>query len=210
MSPDIYPASLIEFAEKYPEATDFVLAYPKKKDKNPKIDISGEVKKGEIPLFIQWDDRWGYRTYGGDFFAVTGCGPTCLSMIQCGLSGKAKWNPYQVAQMADKQGFYVKGVGSSWDLMKTGAQKLGLEVHEVADNAAQIQETLLAGMPIICSVEPGDFTYTGHFIVLANINNDGTIKVLDPNSKINSEKSWELDRLIPQIAGLWAYSYSGN
>ena len=36
---------------------------------------------GSVPLFLQWDERWGYRSYGGDFLAVTGCGPTALSMV---------------------------------------------------------------------------------------------------------------------------------
>lgn len=201
-----YPQSLIEFMEKYPEATQFVLDYPQYKNKHEKIDISNEVTKGTLPLFIQWDKRWGYETYGDDFLAVNGCGPTCLSMVKCGLSGDIYWNPYEVAKMADEQGYYVDGVGSSWDLMDSGAKALGLEMHSVTPDAESIKYTLRSGMPIICSMLPGDFTYTGHFIILAGVNEDESIKVLDPNSIKNSEKPWDIEVLMPQIRNMWAYS----
>ena len=75
------PGSLVELYERNPEAWQFVLDYPAKKDQKEEIRLSGEITKGEIPLFLQWDERWGYETYGDDFLAVTGCGPTCLAMV---------------------------------------------------------------------------------------------------------------------------------
>ena len=116
-----YPESLIQLMKRNPEAKQFVLDYQKNKDKHEEIDLSKEVSRGQIPLFVQWDERWGYETYGDDFLAVTGCGPTCLAMVRCGLSGETQWNPYEVACMAQEQEFYVDGVGSSWDLMSSGA-----------------------------------------------------------------------------------------
>ena len=168
------------------------------------------MTKGELPLFLQWDVRWGYERYGSDFLAVTGCGPTCLSMVQCGLSGETVWNPYEVAKMAEREGFYVTGQGSSWDLMGAGAEMLGLQVNDVVLSAEDITDTLRAGMPIICSVGPGDFTDAGHFIVLAGVNMDGSIRVNDPNSRINSEKAWDIERILPQIKGMWAYRFDGT
>lgn len=205
-----YPASLVAFMKKYPEATEFVLDYPKYKNVHNKIDITGEVKKGELPLFLQWDVRWGYEQYGSDFLAVTGCGPTCLSMVQCGLTGETKWNPYEVAKMADREGYYVKGQGSSWELMSVGAQSLGLQVNDVVLSDESIIDTLRSGKPIICSVGPGDFTDAGHFIVLAGVEADGSIKIHDPNSKKNSGKSWNIERILPQIRGMWAYCLAGT
>ena len=61
-----YPESLIELLEKNPEARDFVLDYPDYEGLQ-EIDISGEVVPGEIPLFLQWDERWGYEKYGSDY-----------------------------------------------------------------------------------------------------------------------------------------------
>lgn len=202
-----YPESLISLMERNPETKQFVLDYEKNKNKHEDIDVSQEVSKGGIPLFIQWDERWGYETYGDDFLAVTGCGPTCLAMVRCGLGGDAEWNPYKVACMAQEQGFYVEGSGSSWDLMSSGAQQLGLTVSSVSFDAEHVLSVLQSGMPIICSVGPGDFTSAGHFIVLTGVDRDGRVIVNDPNSRKNSDKTWDIDTLMPQIKNLWGYSY---
>lgn len=205
-----YPESLLKLLEKNPEAEQFVLDYPKNKDKHVEIDISKEVKEGEIPLFIQWDERWGYETYGEDFLALTGCGPTSLSMVRCGLSGDGDWDPYRVARVADGEGYYVNGAGSSWNLMTDGAEKLGLKAEEVPFDAEHICAELEAGHPIICVVGPGDFTDSGHFLVLTGVDDQGHIILNDPNSRIRSRQTWDLDQLMLQIKNLWSYSYSGE
>ena len=205
-----YPKSLVALMERNPEARQFVLDYPKNKDRTEEIDISSEVSIGEFPLFLQWDERWGYETYGNDFLAVTGCGPTCLSMVTCGLTGNSEWNPYKTASFADQSGYYVPGAGSSWDLMENGAAFLGLQVHSISPDAAEITGALQSGMPVICSMRPGDFTTSGHFIVLIGVDDNGKIIVHDPNSRKNSKKSWGIDTLVPQIKGLWAYSLAST
>lgn len=206
-SEEDYPESLVAFAKKYPQAEEFVRNYPKKKDLHRPIDISGEVTKGVVPLLLQWDERWGYERYGDDFLGVNGCGPTTLSMVYCGLTGDSSWNPYEVAKMADANGYYVSGVGSSWDLMNAGAQRLGLTVHEVGYSEEEILNALESGLTLVCSMGPGDFTYTGHFVALTGIDSDGKIIVRDCNSPVNSGKTWGISELMPQIAGVWGYSY---
>lgn len=204
-----YPESLIDLMERNPETEGFVKNYLKNKDRELVIDLSGEVTEGEIPLFLQWDERWGYEKYGSDFMAVTGCGPTCLSMVRCGLSGDGEWHPLKVAGMAQEQGYYVDGAGSSWELMAGGAERIGLKVHSVIFDAAHIEAELKNNRPVICIMGPGDFTSSGHFIVLTEIDGEGKIMVCDPNSVKNSEKTWDMEKLIPQIRNLWSYSYEG-
>ena len=60
--------------------------------------------------------------------------------------------------------------------------------------------------PVSYTHLPGDFTSAGHFIVLCGIKDNGEIIVHDPNSRKNSEKSWDLERLMSQIKNLWSYS----
>ena len=167
--------------------------------------MSHEVRKDNIPLFIQWDKRWGYKTYGSNFLGVNGCGPTSLSMVICGLTGKATWNPYKVAQFSQKQGYYISGQGTSWDLMTAGAKKLGLTSTEGTINNDYIRQNLTSSTPMICSMLPGDFTYSGHFIVLTGIDSEGRVIVNDPNSPKNSKKHWDMDRLLPQIRHIWKF-----
>ncbi|MBQ9984616.1 MAG: C39 family peptidase [Lachnospiraceae bacterium] len=203
-----YPESLIELLELHPETKEFVVNYEKNKDKKFEIDLSDEVLCGKIPLFLQWDERWGYERYGNDFIAVTGCGPTCLSMVRCGISGDTEWNPLEVAKMAEANGFYVEGEGSSWDLMTLGASQIGLTAYSVSYDADSILLELYNGNPIICVVGQGDFTTTGHFIVLVGADENGNVTVRDPNSKTNSRKTWHIDDLMPQIRNLWGYALS--
>lgn len=205
-----YPESLLALLELNPETESFVKGYFQNRDKHPEIDLTEEVQQGTIPLFLQWDERWGYETYGSDFLAVTGCGPTCLSMVRCGLSGETDWDPLRTAQFAQQEGYYVKGVGTAWDLMTYGAGQLGLTAEQIVFDADHILAWLQGGNPIICAMRPGDFTTTGHFIVLTGVDESGNITVCDPNSRNNSEKSWEVEKLMPQIKNLWGYRYDGE
>lgn len=200
-----YPESLLRLMEMNPEAGQFVMGYFQNRDSRPEIDLSGEVEEGTVPLFLQWDERWGYEVYGSDFLAVTGCGPTCLSMVWCGLYGGTEWDPLRVAEFAQQGGYYVEGVGTAWDLMTDGAAELGLAVEEVVFDAGHILARLREGSPIICAVRPGDFTTTGHFIVLSGVDESGMVRVCDPNSISNSEKAWDIEDLLPQIKNLWVY-----
>ena len=207
LSEDEWPRELIEMLEKNPEAKDYVLNYPLKKDMDYEVDLSELSYSESVPLLMQWDERWGYTTYGSDFLAVTGCGPTCLSMVAAGLSGDNTITPYRVAQFAQANGYYVDGSGTDWSLMRTGCQEFGLLSEQIALTEFGIAQTLANGTPIICSMLPGDFTTSGHFIVLVGVEN-GKIRVHDPNSIIRSEKLWDYNELAPQIANLWKFYLS--
>lgn len=203
------PDSLIRLYEKKPEARQFVLDYKNHRNddaNDESIDISGDVMDGKLPLFIQWDKRWGYKTYGDDFLAVTGCGPTALSMVCVGLTGNLNMNPYAVAKMAQADGYYVNGSGSSWDMMTGLAGDLGLSANELGLDADTIRSKLRDGHPIICIMGPGDFTSTGHFIVLTGVKSNGDVTVNDSNSRKNSDKSWNLEEIMSQMKNLWVYS----
>ncbi|MGN1351163.1 MAG: C39 family peptidase [Anaerovoracaceae bacterium] len=201
------PESLIALAERNPETRSFVMHYSDYEGVPGDIDISKDVTPGQIPLFIQWDERWGYEKYGDDFLAITGCGPTCLSMVYTGLTGKLDLNPYEMARRAEGEGYYVRGSGSSWSLMDEFASETGLRVSSVIFDEDHILAALNQGHPVICSMGPGEFTTTGHFIVLTDVKNGDEIVVNDPNSIKNSRKTWKLKALMPQIKNLWAYSH---
>lgn len=200
------PESLKELLEKNPETADFVQGYDPSRKPAGDIDVSGDYTKGEIPLFLQWDSRWGYDRYGTDMMAITGCGPTCLSMIYVGLTGDTSMHPLAVAGFADKNGYYAAGHGSTWSLMKEGAEELGLSSCELPLMDSRIISELRDGHPVVCAVGAGDFTTEGHFIVLTGVDSDGKITLHDPNSKIRSAEVWSLDTLTKQIKNLWAIS----
>ena len=201
---DAYPLDLLENFTRDLDLLDFVLDYPSKYG-NTYSDNVGSVEKGVIPLLIQWDERWGYYKYGDTSIAVEGCGPTALSMVIVGLTGNNKMTPSKIADFSLKNGYYINGIGTSWDLMTKGAEAFGLTVKEISLAKNIIYNALEKGHPIICSMRPGDFTRTGHFIVLVGIEN-GKIKVNDPNSKKRSKRLWTYEELKPQIKNLWEFA----
>lgn len=201
-----YPENLVEFARKYSQVIEYVYLYPEKKDLTYDIDLSAEAGGDSVPLLLQWDERWGYEPYGrSGQIGDAGCGPVCMSMVALYLTGDPQWTPVAVAQVAVEKGYRVLGNGTSWSFFHTGCEYLGLrsKVLSLSENA--MKSALDMGHPIILSMKPGDFTYSGHFIVVSGYNETG-FTVCDPNSVENSEKTWTFDQLKGQIRNLWAFS----
>ena len=67
----------------------------------------------------------------------------------------------------------------------------------------RVIDNLEVGNPIVCIVGPGPFTTTGHFIVLAGVDEDGNIKVNDPNSIARSSRTWRFSEFEDQIEAMW-------
>ncbi len=198
------PAELLALYERNSETEDFVFGYPEYSGETGEI-YSGEFDLNEaVPLLLQWDKRWGYTEYAGEFFALSGCGPTALSMVALYITEDVRYTPLYIAEFAIKNGYATEGDGSAWSLMSDGAEELGLQWEELPLVERYITENLEEGNPIICIMGEGDFTTTGHFIVLTDYVG-GKIKVNDPNSISRSERLWEYDEICEQIKNLWVY-----
>lgn len=198
-----YPENLVSLLAKNGETKDFVLSYPEEKDKTHKVNLRKYKNCNEVPLLMQWDKRWGYMKYGKDIAALTACGPVCLSMAAIYVTHDTGYSPDYIIDWAKDNGYCLKSGGSSWTLISEGGKKLGLDVTELPLDEQRIIKNLKVGNPIICVMGPGDFTTTGHFIVMTGYEN-GKIRVNDPNSYKNSQKLWEYKDIYKQIKNLWA------
>ena len=195
-----YPEDLIELLEINPETEEFVLNYPFREEAD--MDLSGYSRE-TVPLFLQWDPMWGYEKYGSGCIGQTGCGPTCLAMAGYYLTGDESMNPKDMAVFAEENGYYAAGYGSSWTLISQGAQKLGLTAEELPLVKGKMVDAVENGNPVILALGKGDFTSSGHYIVLTGWE-DGAFRVNDPNSRIRSEKLWTYEELEHQIRNIWA------
>ena len=203
---DIYPQILQELVQKNEETIDFVYQYPSAVSSDA-ISLSTEELSDGIPLLLQWDSRWGYCTYGTGLIGYTGCGPTCLSMVVAGLTGNTDATPAAIAAYAEQDGYYSSGTGTTWALMSEGCQHYGLLAEELALSEKSMVSALSSGRPIIATVGPGDFTDTGHFIVITAYS-DGAFTVHDSNSRRRSQQRWSFETLRTQIKNLWAFARS--
>lgn len=195
-----YPEELVALLARNPETRRFVLDYPAEHGRTHGISLPSGGES--VPLYLQWDERWGYESYAGGMMALTGCGPCCLAMAASWLTGDMGFDPLWVARWSEAQGYAVPGEGTAWALFGEGAEKLGLDAVEIGADETRAADNLAAGNLIVCVMGPGDFTTEGHFILLTAYE-DGYVSVRDPNSRENSEKRWEFSAISGQMRALW-------
>lgn len=198
-----YPKQLKDLALKNEEALEFVYDYPAEHVKEHTIDLTEEASMDSVPLFVQWDKRWGYEKYSGNFFAASGCGPTTLSMVVVYLTHNREASPIAVAKYSKEAGYSVDGSGSSWTLISEGCRHYGVKAKTVALDESRMKAELDAGHPIVVNVGPGDFTDTGHFMVITGYDDEG-FSINDPNSIEKSGKRWLFKNISSQIRAVWS------
>lgn len=199
---DQYPEALLNNLCCNPNMLDFALGYQENYD-----TTSGTLEASEldgIPLFIQWDKRWGYDAYGNDVIGLSGCGPTCLSMIVIGLTKNQEATPDKLADYATEHGYYEQNSGTKWSFMDEVAAVYGVQGYYIYLSKDDMQEELSQGHPLVCAMRSGDFTSQGHFIVIAGMEGDKFL-VHDPNSIERSQQLWDYDTLQYQISAIWAF-----
>ncbi len=170
----------------------------------------------EIPLFHQWDERWGSIPYGDHgTISSSGCGPTSAAMVITGLQGKMDGidkngdgiaDPSETARYAVSHGHRVSE-GTSWAFFEDIGHAAGLNVRQYSTSQYQkVLEELKQGHPVIASMGPGHFTSAGHFIVLVGVLDDGKIKVNDPNKQSCSDTPWDFESVIvAEAVQFWAF-----
>ncbi len=204
LSLEDYPLVVQEAFETSKENIDFLLNFPFLNENQHEIDISGyDISEG-VPLFIQWDERWGYLRYAGNYAGLSACGPTCLSMVAYYLTGDAKYTPVWMMEYAEANGHCGDRQGTYWSLFTKGAVEMGFVVKELYLTERKLINTLNEGKLIILSVGPGHFTSAGHFIVITGYE-DGYFTVNDPNSYANSQRKWAYEEFADQIKNLWSF-----
>lgn len=197
-----YPEIMLTALANNPEMADFVAGYPDN-DGSVTGGISEQEKGQSLPLFLQWDSRWGYQDYGGENIGLAGCGPTCLSMVMYYLTRDESFTPDRIAEYSMKHGYYVEGTGTAWALLTDFPTAYGVRVEELGAAEDALKAKLDDGGVLICAMRKGDFTLTGHFIVIYGYE-DGKFLVNDPNCAARS-RGWSFAQISGQIKNIWAY-----
>lgn len=198
---------MLELAADDPEAIDFVAGMADHFPSDAGEAFDGEITKGEIPLLMQWDERWGYTTYCGSSFASAGCCPTSFSMVYMGLTGKTDMTPYDMGQLATEDGYAVDYQGTVGSFLIDEAPGLGLQCEPFYPDAGAdvLTSYLQSGYVVICNVGAGDFTDGGHFFVITGKDGDGKLTINDPYSSVRSAQTWDADTILNQTIALYAF-----
>lgn len=197
-----YPKELLAALANNPEMADFTYGY-----------LGGDrvtggfttaEKEQEFPLFLQWDPRWGYESYGESCIGLAGCGPTCLSMVLFYLTRDETLTPDKIAKYSMENGYYVKGAGTAWTLMEDIPKLYGIKFTELSSSEHSIKAALDKGNIVVCAMGRGYFTTSGHYIVIYGYDEDGFM-VNDPNCIARSNERWTFGEIQYQIKNIWAY-----
>lgn len=162
-------------------------------------------KQGTMPYLFQTDPVWANKPYAGGTVAANGCGPTCLTMVYVYLTGKSDLSPADMCARAD-DGNYAPTGATEWRFMAEEPKRLGFSSKELTVTSDAVATALREGKPVVCAVRPGDFTSTGHFIVVSGIDENGSVSVHDPNSSLRSAQKWDLERVLRQTNACWSFS----
>lgn len=206
---DAYPDNLLQALANNPEMADFTLGYLTAEEAEAAELTEVELQQ-EYPLFLQWDPRWGYVSYGDDSnIGLAGCGPTCMSMVLYYLTGDTSLTPDKIAAYAMEHGYYMSGSGTAWSFMEEVPYQYGVSVSRPGISESRMKRQLDDGNVIICAMRQGDFTAIGHFIVIYGYDEEGFL-INDPNCVARSRQSWPFDIIKNQIKQMWAFSVNDS
>lgn len=203
---------LLRLIANEPAADEFVVNWPQRYPQNAgqavdadELETHSASAGVDVPRLYQWDTRWGYTVYSSTSFALTGCCPTALSMVYMGLTGKTDKTPYDMAQLATRDGYATEYSGTDGSLLVNEAPSLGLSCQTISVDAASLKSAFDDGKIVIVNVGPGDFTEGGHFFVALGLDDAGKLVINDPYSQVRSDKAWDVNTVLGQTIALYAF-----
>lgn len=206
MDGNVVQQKILTLAANESEALPFVRNFPEKYPQNAGDAIDNAPTKGTIPTYYTWDTRWGYTVYSSTTFALTGSGPTALSMVYQGLTGNSDGTPYDMGVLANSLGLMGQFSGTDASFMITGATEKGLSAQTIENTTDALTAALKAGQVVIANVAENTFTDSTSFIVLTGIDEAGKISIKDPYSTKNTSQTWDAQTIVNASYGLYAYT----
>lgn len=158
MDGNVVQQKILTLAANESEALPFVRNFPEKYPQDTGEAVDSAPAKGTIPTYYSWDPRWGYTVYSSTTFALTGSGPTALSMVYQGLTGNSDGTPYDMGVLANSLGLMGQYSGTDASFMITGATNKGLTAQTIENTTDSLTAALKAGQVVIANVAENTFT----------------------------------------------------
>lgn len=184
--------SAIDFVAKtFVPEVEFHYSYP--------VNLNGV----DFPYYLQWDERWAFENYAGNYLGYSGCGPTSVAMALSGVLNDDSITPVEIAKLSEENGFSYSG-GTDWGLFPFVGNHYGVTVEKINMDEETVFQHLKEGHGILVSVKPGDFTLEGHIMLITGTDLFKRLIIHDPNSKDRSEKRWSVQTVLDQSKAMWA------
>ena len=120
-----------------------------------------------------------------------------MAMILSSYTGNTK-DPLYMAKWCYDNGFYVKGSGSSHNMIVECAKAFGLDGEPLGRDREKIIEALVNGKMVVALMGKGTFTKGGHYIILRGITDDGKILVSDSKSHDKSITEYDMELILKE------------
>ena len=158
--------------------------------------------------YLQTDSRWAGVPYAAAGESATiggsGCGPTAMAMVLATWADPAV-TPKSECAWALKNGYKCKGHGTYYAYFPPAANRFGLVCRQLnyasiegngnSSYHARVRQALQAGDLVIACMGPGNWTRSGHFVLLWDVDEARDIAyVNDPASTLErrTRGSWKL------------------
>lgn len=171
--------------------------------------------KSQPVSYLQTDLKWRHVPYAvkGESTTIggSGCGPTSMAMVLATWAD-SRVTPKTECAWALAHGYKAKGHGTYYSYFVPAAKRYGLSCVQLNSTTiygnsgsgihAQVKQFLDQGDLIIACMGPGNWTKSGHFVVLWDVVGD-TAYVNDPASTLarRTRGSWALFR--KQVKFYW-------
>lgn len=203
-----YSAAVYAGAQQQAQALASAAAQEAQQVVEPASTPRDQWTQGQMPYLYQIDPQWSHESYSNGRLRHQGCGPTALTMVYIELTGKTDMDPVAMCEFATKAGYSTDQDGTSWSIMTDGAAQLGLTGTQLSVSEARLRTELEAGRPVICIMNPGHFTSSGHYIAIEKLDDEGKAVVHDSNSWVRSQKTWDLSVIASEAASAWSFTVS--
>ncbi|MDD4369796.1 MAG: C39 family peptidase [Anaerostipes sp.] len=134
---------------------------------------------------------------GTSTIKAAGCGPVCVAVCYSSLTGKKVSIP-KICKLAYKKGWYINGAGCTHYVIPGLSKEYGLKSKGLGTNMNAIKKALKAGHPVVALMGAGDFTGSGHFIVVTKLVGNNRVEVADVGSRARTAQTWSLKKIVRQ------------
>ena len=169
-----------------------------------------------VPVsYKQTDRRWANKKYAnsGENSTIggSGCGPTAAAMLVATFVDR-KETPVEACAWAKKHGYKATGSGTYYTFFKAYFKAHRMDCEQVPGSNSYHQKNtssdkkakaaLKKGQYVIACMGPGDWTRSGHFILLRKIKGS-TVYIHDPASSAKSRNKSTWDKVQYQAKYYW-------
>lgn len=193
------------------EAFDFVYKYLKLPASAPERSLDTISKTGasslgkyklpagkvlNVPYYLQWDERWGYKPYAGSVIGTYGCGVTCMASVLGYLTNDAAILPDKLAILSTESNTNHAGTDTSF--IPLAAEKYGFKAVGIPILANNIKTAIDNNRVVVLNVGAGNFTSGGHYVLIVGYTEEGEFIIYDPVSQLHTSQIWSIEILQQQ------------